>query len=172
MKASIYLIFFFFTAETAIGQVKDSIGFVITKAPAIENANDLYDVRMVNFRKDPICVMHSTRINLIYGTPQRLALQKSDKGVDVFSLHYVAEDTLIDYEMSNPNYNAEPILPHQEIRFQLLIPVSEHDKMITFEYLVLPEFCYESFEAAIFRNATTWYGGYKKMSLSFALPKN
>jgi hypothetical protein len=160
----------FAPSTNACGQIKDSIGFSISKVPGFEKMNDLYEVRIINGREDPVCIMHSAYINLLFDPPQRLALLKRDKSIEIFSLHYVARDTLNNYENSNPSYNAEPILPYQEIKFRLFIPKSEHDKRILFEYMILPDFCYRDFKRAIFANTATWYEKYQKKEATFKLP--
>jgi hypothetical protein len=88
-----------------------------------------------------------------------------------FGLHFASKDTLDDNEGSNQNYNAEVILPLQEIRFRLLIPQSQKDKRILFEYITMPDYCFREFQKAIYRNAATWYKKYERREITFDLPK-
>ena len=153
------------------GQIKDSIGFSILKSISFEKTYDLYDVTIKNGKGSPICIMHSTTVNLFFDPPQRLAIMTNDRSIELFSLHFSSKDTLEDNEGHNPNYNAEVILPFQEIKFRLLIPHSEKDQRISFEYITLPDYCFRDFRNAIYINASTWYAKYIKLEISFMLPK-
>jgi hypothetical protein len=158
-------------SSLTFGQVKDSIGFSCLKLESFDKNNELYEVLVKNSSRNPICVTHSAYINLFYDPPVRLALFKKEKTYDVFSLHYSAKDTANDYENSNPNFNAEIILPLQEIKFRVFVPLSGETKRILFDYIVLPDFCYMDFRQAIYTNATTWYKKYEMKEIEVDLPK-
>jgi hypothetical protein len=151
-----------FISNLTYAQLKDTIFFGVIKLTSSEAKDELYEVTIRNGRVAPVCIMHSAYINLFLDPPQRLALLGSEKSKQLFSLHYAARDTLNNYEKSNPNYNGEIVLPLQEIKFRLLIPRSDANKSILFEYIILNDFCYNEFKAAIYRNAATWYSRYRK----------
>ena len=172
MNRNIFLIVLLvFIANLAFGQIHDSIGFSIKKSTSFEKTNDLYEVIIKNGRENPISIMHSTRINLFFDPPQRLAIMRKAKNFELISLHFSSKDTIEDNEGRNKNYNAEVILPHQEIRFRLLIPHTEKDKRILFEYISLQDYCFREFKNAIFGNASTWYNKYMKREIVLNLPK-
>jgi hypothetical protein len=145
---------------TEFGSLQDSIGVVIKRVKLEEKANDCYEVKVVNLRSDPVCVMHSTHGFLLAGTPPlHLALFKNTDSSEVFSLGWLDEDTRIDDNYPNHNFNAEPILPFQTITFKVIFPDHLPDKQLIFEYIVLPDLCYKEFKRAIYKNAATWYDG-------------
>src|SRR6187399_1043844 len=157
MKAKIVQTFLWIICiKLSAGQVKDTVGFFISKIPGVEKKNELYEVRIINGRVDPICIMHSVYIHLFLDMPQKLAVVGDEKGVEKYSLHFAAQDTLTQLDFENPTYDAEPILPHHEIRFKISIPASVRKKSLMFEYVILPEFCYERFKQAISISAETW----------------
>jgi hypothetical protein len=87
MHINLFLIpAFVFIGNFSFGQVKDSMGFSIKKVASFEVKNDLYEVRILNERETPICIMHSTYINLFWDPPQRLAIMKNDQLFEVFSV--------------------------------------------------------------------------------------
>ena len=158
-------------SSLTFGQVKDSISFSFLKLESFDKQNELYEVLVKNGSRKPICVTHSAYINLLYDPPARLALFKKEKICDVFSLHYSARDSANEYENNNPNFNAEIILPLQEIKFRIFVPLSRETKRILFDYIVLPDFCYMDFKQAIYANATTWYKKYQIKEIEVDLPK-
>ena len=157
-------------SSVAFGQVKDSIGFSFRKLESPDKKNELYEIIIGNRRQIPICMMHSAYIFLLYDPPARLALFKKEKTYDVFSLHYSVKDAANDYENSNPNYNGEVILPLQEIKFRIFVPLSHEPKRILFDYIVLPDYCFKDFKQAIYANAATWYNKYKMKQIDMDLP--
>jgi hypothetical protein len=170
MKVQIALTLLIIHFSCAVfSQSKDTLLLKVTKAKSEETRNSLYNVIAYNASTRPICILHSSFINLFDGDAQaqRLALFNKNESSELYSLIYVAKDTLIDYEGPNDNYNGEIILPHQYIEFSLLIPSgSDKKKYLQFDYLYLTDLCYNSFEKEIFKDATHWhrkYTKYKKM---------
>jgi len=145
-------------------QSKDTLLLHVVKANSEEPGYLLYNVTAINASTSPICIMHSTFISLFNtGAAQRLALFTNNDPSELYSLTYVARDTLIDYEGPNDNYNAEIILPHQYIEFSLLVPLrTSKKKSLQFDYLYLPDLCYTSFVQQIFNDATKWHRNYRK----------
>jgi hypothetical protein len=140
MKYLSVIIISAFLPNLAFSQIRDTIAVIISKAQSTETINDLYNVRILNVKKDPVCIMHSAYINLFFDPPQRLAVFRTEKSFDIFSLHWAANDTLYD-DYENDNYDAEVILPLQEINFRLFIPHSTRDKRMVIEYIDLPDYC-------------------------------
>ena len=176
MRASLSLLLLplslFLNPLAADCQVFDSTGVKISRLPDTVKNNELYEVSIYNLRSVPICILHSAYINLVSLPPaQRLAAATEVNGRKMVSLHNSARDTLNDYENTNPNYNAEPILPMQFIRFLMLVPKSSKPKRLLIEYYALPDFCYADFKKAIFDNAATWYEGYTKRQFEIDLPQ-
>lgn len=153
-------------------QRKDYIIFQIKKDSTAESGFDRFSVRAYNPSDTPVCIMHSIFINLIEEPPQKLAVFRSNytQG-QLFSLEYTMRDTAIDYEGDIVNFNAEPILPLQDIKFSLLIPKSSVPRRIKMEYLLVPDLCYKDFKKRIFENATNWYFPYKRIKKELVLPE-
>jgi hypothetical protein len=161
-KIILFLTIFGFN-NYAFSQIKDTVAFLISKEETKEINYSLYNVVIKNFTDSPICILHSAYNNLFYDPPQRLALIENDKFGNQYSLHYTARDTSNVYENTNSNYNGEVILPMQEIQFRLLIPLSNKESYLQFEYIIVSDFCYKSFKDNIFMDATKWYLNYKKL---------
>jgi hypothetical protein len=171
MKYSFSVLICIFLSNFALGQLKDSLGIILSKCKSDEKNNDLYEIVIKNVKVDPVAVLHSAYISLIYDPPQRLSILKNNDLYEDVSLHWSAKDTLNDYENSNPNYNAEVILPTQELKFRVYIPKSSRDKRLLLEYINVPNFCFKEFKQAIFKNATTWYTQFARHEVLVDFPK-
>jgi hypothetical protein len=99
-------------------------------------------------------------VNLTSSKPQYLALYQQSKSKEYYSLHYSVSDTEYNYE-SLP-YITECILPHQTLGFKIRINRAFNEKLIqlSFDYLYLPDFCYNNLLREM-KEITTWYLKYK-----------
>jgi hypothetical protein len=100
---------------------------------------------------------------------QELALYQYDKSKEYYSSQYSTRDTLYNFE-SLP-YRGECILPHQTLQFKLMVKrgPNKKDRQLSFEYLYMPDFCYNSFMKAM-QKMTTWYLKYKRLEKAMELP--
>jgi hypothetical protein len=157
------------TCGNGFSQTLDTI--LVTISRDEKPRTDLYTVTIKNISDTPVCILHSIFINLFYDPPQQLADYKKVNSTELYSLDYAARDTSIDYEGPIDNLNGEVILPLQEIKFRLLIPDSNKDKKLQFEYVRIVHFCYPEFKNEIFKDATTWHRKYKKRTQIIELAK-
>lgn len=159
-----------FYSAHSFSQTTDSLLVTVTKEK-MENGLHLYNVTMKNFSDTPVCILHSIFINLFYDPAQQLAVIHSTSSAEFYSLSYSAKDTTIDYEGPINNFNAEIILPLQEIKFRLLLSsTSNKVTSLEFEYARIANLCYPEFKQAIFRDATQWHKKYKRIQRAIALP--
>jgi hypothetical protein len=171
MRFSVAAIIILTAHSIAFSQARDSLIFEISKVETTEQQYWLYRVTVYNNNAEiPACLLHSTYINLGFQPAPKLALSTKDTPAELFSLLYTTRDTLNDYENTNSNFNGEPILPRQKIEFDLFIPKgSTKERYLKFDYLYVPDFCYEDFKKKIFKNASTWHEKYRKISNQITL---
>lgn len=155
--------------ELSFGQKKDVIVVIDKQSSNEHKGQTLHKVEIKNLSDTPLVILHSVFINLIDNFPQALAPQSEERSKEIYSLSYAAKDTSYDYEGPIVNFNGEAILPLQSIRFELLVPKSEREKKLEFEYLYFPDFCYKDFRQSVFRNASQWYRKYKRVKVAIDL---
>ena len=149
---------------SVFSQTKDSLVIRVSNVKTADKRYSLHNVQIFNISKTPVCILHSTYINLIYDPPQKLALFDKSAPAESFSLLYSAKDTLNDYENTNDNFGGEPILPNQKIEFRILIPRQKtNKKYLEIDYLFMPDFCYVNFRDELFKNASLWHKKYVKL---------
>ncbi|HTR27875.1 MAG TPA: hypothetical protein VMH27_01295 [Puia sp.] len=150
---------------------RDSVNVAMKRLKPEEKAHRYYEMSITNLRSDPICIMHSAHGFLQSGAaPLRLALFNTADSFDIFNFGWVEEDTVIDDNYPNPNYNAEPILPQQSIKFRILFSEYLRPRRIILEYIILGDFCYKEFKRAIYQNAATWYDGKVRKKFVLNIP--
>jgi hypothetical protein len=132
---------------------QDTIIVGLQRLETGDRANDHFLVHIKNFKSDPICIVHSGHGFLFEGVPPlRLALRGQEGGFDMFNLGWVQEDLDKDDHYSMDYLNGEPVLPHQTITFEIVVPEYLVARRIIFEYMVLPDFCYSTLHWEIYHN--------------------
>lgn len=137
--------------------VQDTILVGLSRIDSGGRANDHYLVHIRNLKSDPICIVHSAHGFLFEGVPPlRLALRSQKGGFDIFNLGWVQEDLEIDDHYSMDYLNGEPVLPHQTIAFEIVVPEYLVARRIIFEYIVVPDFSYNKLHWEIYHNGE-WF---------------
>lgn len=158
-------------SRPGLTQRKEPVNIQITIDSSITANLDVYTITVYNISDTPICLMHSTFINLLEDIPEKLPLFQRRSNGDLFSLEYSMKDTLYDYEGDIVNFNAQTILPTQKIKFNLLLPKSISKRFLKIDYLLISDFCYLNLKRTIFKNPATWYLKYKRLTKELVLPE-
>jgi hypothetical protein len=165
MKASILLIsLLIYNTLRCIGQ--DTL---VTRISRLESNNSsiIYDVKVRNVTGEPVCILHSVFIDLNAGVPQSIVPYNSNKTEEFFGLSYSAKDTTMVFERTL--YDGELLMPHQVLNFKVAVPKTEKKKILYYEFIVFPDFCYGKIKEEMKKTAT-WYNSYVRSKVDVSLP--
>jgi len=146
---------------SCLAQNNDSVVFKIERVKK-EKSFNLVSVRIGNFSRKPIAILHTASIFLWQDPPALLITFKRDSTNDYFSLNFAGRDSNYSEMIENWNLNAQLILPLQHFSFDIIIPVTAQQQQLKVDYIKLDDLHYNDFEQRIYQNAATWYETYKK----------
>lgn len=172
MMKSIYLLTvgFFTVLRVGFSQNTDSI---ILKISNIVNDNSLnvkFNLSVLNSSSEPICILHSSYIDVREYPFQKIELLKKADNRLLYSLLYSERDQKNDYELENDNFNGELVLPGQHAVIGIQIPVdTTAERVLYVDVLLVPDFCFKKFRKDVFAFPTQWYKKYRRKRYELAI---
>jgi hypothetical protein len=167
------ILFFQKSARTQI--IRDS--FLIAGVYSIDSVKEgyrYYTIRSGNLSHTPISILYSKRKLLLVSTETRLAAWDSSASAQQFYLGYSAGEIVHDHWVPAEADNPFIILPYQVIDFSIAVPVSRKEQYLNFDYVVVPNLCYEDLRKNYLmgRGWTKPYRRFKRqVKLNVAWPK-
>jgi hypothetical protein len=165
MKIFIFLINLFFY-NMAESQNQDTL---VTNVSKLETSSSsfVYAMSIRNINNQPICILHSVFIDLNALSVQSIVPYSVNKTEEYFGLSYSAQDTTMILERTL--YDGEMLMPNQVVNFKVSIPQTGKSKILYFEFIVFPDFCYMKLKEDMKKTAT-WYNNYKMSKVVIKLP--
>jgi hypothetical protein len=151
-----------------LAQESKSVSVQISKTGEIGRDTTRYEAIIANNSDTPICVLYSVFLKFHTAIPQALPLYTVANSKEIYSLHYSSVDT--SYNFERPLYFGECLLPHQTAHLDIQIKNSYKEKMLSFEYFYVLDFCYNTFSKEMSR-AAIWYNKYHRLEYLAAIPK-
>lgn len=142
---------------------------IVTASKGYEKGEYLvYDISVENNSDTVVCILHSKFINLNSSEPQGLALYKINREKGEYSMGWSFEDTT--YSSWGTPKKGELLLPHQNIKFKILILKSSGiQNYILVDYFNVSDFCYTEFIKQMTDNPSRWYSKFKVVKLTIKI---
>jgi hypothetical protein len=154
---------------TTISQSTDKLQVTLLKAQPKGDSCCVYNITIKNLSDSVACILHSMFMNLKSTMPHGLPLHFQRNSPRFYSLSYSFRDTT--FQLESTPYRGECIFPYQSLQFEVIIvPGNEMGKQLRFEYLYVPDFCYNAFMKNM-QQMTTWYLKYKRKEKIIELPE-